>query len=209
VLTERREVPDADDLTLGKVRIVAKIGFNDGKIQFRANGETKTGMILVHPGDFLVSGINAAKGAIAIYVEDNGTPAAATIHYGAYMHNKDRVDPKFLLWLLRSNTFRAILLENLPGGIKTELKAKRLLPIAVPLPPLSEQQRIVARLAQLADRIEEARGLRSKALEEKAAFVISMHNQLAGKRKKILGDILSLAEDQVSVSLQVVSAGGH
>lgn len=192
VLTERHEVPNADELALGNVRIVSKIGFNDGKIQFRSNGETKTGMILVRPGDLLVSGINAAKGAIAIYGKDNNTSAAATIHYGAYMPNKARVEINFLWWLLRSNIFREILLEYVPGGIKTELKAKRLLPIPVPLPPLSEQRRIVARIEQLAARIEEARGLRRQAVEKAEAVFRSSASAIlcALALRGILADVL-------------------
>jgi hypothetical protein len=53
VLTERREVPVADDLISGRIRIVTKVGFNDGQIQLRADGETKTGMILIRPGDLV------------------------------------------------------------------------------------------------------------------------------------------------------------
>ena len=54
-------------------------------------------------------------------------------------------------------------LKYLPGGIKTELKAKRLLPIPIPLPPLEEQRRTVARIEALAAQINEARTLRQQA----------------------------------------------
>ena len=171
VLTERQEVPSTEALTKGDIRIVAKIGFNDGKIQLRNGSETKTGMILVRPGDLLVSGINAAKGAIAIYGEENIEPIAATIHYGAYIPNKGQVDVKYLWWLLRSRTFRDILYKYVPGGIKTELKAKRLLPIPVPLPSLQEQRRVLAKIKQLVAKIDEAQGLRTTAQRETAVLI--------------------------------------
>lgn len=160
VLTERQEIPPLDALAMGGIRILAKIGFDDGRIQLRTGTETRTSMILVRPGDLVVSGINAAKGAIAIYDDGNTEPIAATIHYGAYIPNRKRVDVRYLWWLLRSGTFRDLLLEFVPGGIKTELKAKRLLPIPVSLPPLPEQQRIVARIEELAAKIEEAADLK-------------------------------------------------
>src|SRR3990172_4629174 len=166
VLTERKEVPSSVDIESGNIRIVSKIGFNGGKIELRSGFETKTGMILIQPGDIVVSGINAAKGAIAIYGGENTEPIAATIHYGAYIPNKGRVDARFLWWLLSSRTFRDILTEYVPGGIKTELKAKRLLPIPVLLPPLSEQKRITARIEELSAKVEEARGLRRAAVKE-------------------------------------------
>ncbi len=163
VLTERQEVPSDDNMASGEVPIVAKVGFDNGQIQLRSDAQTKTGMILIRPGDLVVSGINAAKGAIAIYAAENASPIAATIHYGAYIPNKDRVDICFLWWLLRSRTFRDLLLQYVPGGIKTELKAKRLLPIPIPLPTLTEQRRIVTRIVTVADKIQEARNLRAQS----------------------------------------------
>jgi type I restriction enzyme S subunit len=153
ILTERKEIPDAGALASGEIPIVSKIAFKDGKIQLRADGETKTGMILARQGDLLVSGINAAKGAIAVY--NGGTPVAATIHYGAYTPNKKRVDVNYLWWLLRSRAFKELLEKYVPGGIKTELKAKRLLPIPVPLPSLSEQSAIACYIETIHKKMEE------------------------------------------------------
>jgi len=50
------------------------------------------------------------------------------------------------------------------------------LEIAIPLPPLWEQQRIVARIAKLAAGIEEARGLRRHAGAELNALFASSIN---------------------------------
>ncbi len=166
VLTERREQPSKEDLSSGRVRIIEKISFATGSILIRADGVTKTGMILARPGDLVVSGINAAKGAIAIYTGAADEPLAATIHYGAYIPNPVKVDVKFLWWMLRSRLFKELLLEYVPGGIKTELKAKRLLSVPVPLPLLTEQRRVVARIEELTAKIIEVRTLRQQAVEE-------------------------------------------
>jgi type I restriction enzyme S subunit len=171
VLTERCETPPDHELVSGALRIVDKVSFNDGRIHLRQTQETKTGMILVRPGDILVSGINAAKGAIAIYDSQASNPIAATIHYGAYSADHSRAFPRFLWWLLRSNVFRDLLAKHVPGGIKTELKSKRLLPIPIPLPPIEEQRRIVARIEHFAAKVEEARSLRETANDEAAALV--------------------------------------
>jgi type I restriction enzyme S subunit len=178
VLAERQESPSDEDLASGEVRIVAKIGFNDGQIHLRSGVQTRTGMILIRPGDLVLSGINAAKGAIAVYGQEHNGSIAATIHYGAYIPNRKRVDVRYLWWLLRSETFRDLLREHIPGGIKTELKAKRLLPIPIPLPPLNEQRRIVTRIEELAALMEEAQGLRVKAREEAARLVAHTVSEL-------------------------------
>jgi type I restriction enzyme S subunit len=194
ILTERRETPDSNDLDSGRVKIVEKISFGTGQTQLRSNGSTKTGMILVHPGDLLVSGINATKGAIAIYDESASEPAAATIHYGAYIPNRENVDIHFLWWMLRSRFFQELLLEYVPGGIKTELKAKRLLPIPVPLPPLSEQRRIVMRIEELTAQIQEAHTIQQEeAILIKNAmesFIDDLMNRLPLRRQ--LKEVLSM-----------------
>jgi len=202
VLTERKEVPSPSDLMLGRIKILEKIAFGTGRIHLRTEGETKTGMILIRPGDLVVSGINAAKGAIAVYGADNTEPVAATIHYGSYIPKQEQVMVEYLWWLLRSRFFQDLLLEYVPGGIKTELKAKRFLPILVPLPSLAEQRRIVARIEELAAQINEAHNLRQQAAEEMEAFIIAVHVSLAGSRSRKLGNILQLEEDQVPVSLE-------
>jgi type I restriction enzyme S subunit len=146
ILAERQEQPDIDALLTGEIRILAKIGFADGEITLRRTSDTKTNMILVRPGDLVVSGINAAKGAIGYYSLAKTEPIAATIHYGSFTPNENRVDPKYLWLYMRSAEFPSLLARELPQGIKTELKASRLLPLRIPLPPLPEQQRIVATL---------------------------------------------------------------
>jgi type I restriction enzyme S subunit len=179
VLTERRETPSPDDLAFGRVRIVSKISFDTGRIELRTESDTNTGMILARPGDLVVSGINAAKGAIAIYGPENSEPIAATIHYGAYTPKPDRADLKFLWWFFRSQFFRDLLNEHVPGGIKTELKSKRFLPIPIPLPLLPEQRRVVARIEALAAQIHEARTLRHQAAEEAEALLSSAQSVLS------------------------------
>jgi type I restriction enzyme S subunit len=194
ILTERREIPDSNDLDSGRVKIVEKISFRTGEIQLRSNGSTKTGMILVRPGDLLISGINAAKGAIAIYDEFASEAAAATIHYGAHIPNREKVYVHFLWWMLRSKFFQELLFEYVPGGIKTELKAKRLLPIPIPLPPLEEQRRIVARIEELAIHIKKVCTIRQEtAVLIKSAmesFIDAMMNRYPLRQQ--LKDVVSM-----------------
>jgi type I restriction enzyme, S subunit len=157
VLRLRDELPDPEEVVSGKIRIVSKIGFNDGKIVLRATTSTNTDMIVARPGDLVLSGINAAKGAIAI--QDSTEPVAATIHYSAFAINRHRADTRYLWWYLRSKAFRERLLSSLPNGIKTEVKPKRLLPIEVQLPSLERQCEIVEKLDAIATKVQEAAAL--------------------------------------------------
>ncbi|MBI2993622.1 MAG: restriction endonuclease subunit S [Gammaproteobacteria bacterium] len=209
-LIERREAPSADDLTFGRVRIVSKISFDTGQIELRTGSETNTGMILARPGDLVISGINAAKGAVAIYEAQNTGPIAATIHYGAYRPKPDRADIKFLWWFFRSRFFRELLTQHVPGGIKTELKSKRLLPIPVPLPPLAEQRRVVVRIEELAAQIQEAHTLRHQAAEEADAILpTARHATISQYRSEtvVLEDVCAAIIDNLHSNPRLSETG--
>jgi type I restriction enzyme, S subunit len=210
VLDERKDRPADEDVLLGVYPVVSKISFETGKIHFRPGAETKTGMILVQLGDLLVSGINAYKGAVAIY-EGTG-PAVATIHYGAYRIRPEVAGTRFLWWLLRSHRFQDLLEEHVPGGIKTELKAKRLLPIPIPLPPLAEQRRVVERIEALAAKVEEAKRLRAETILEAESlspnFLGSFFRELSKSHPPIpLGDLCSIITDGPHITPSYVPHG--
>jgi restriction endonuclease S subunit len=120
ILIERHETPSDEDLSLGRVCIVSKISFDTGKIELRSGSKKNTGMILARPGDLIISGINAAKCAIAFYNSENTNAIAATIHYSAYTPKPNCADIKFLWWFFRSRYFQEILNQHVLGGIKTE-----------------------------------------------------------------------------------------
>jgi type I restriction enzyme S subunit len=98
-------------------------------------------MILVKHGDFVISGINVEKGAMSVYqgLED----ITATIHYSSYTLDKEKIDIEFLKYFLKSDEFKKALKEQVPGGIKTEIKPKHLLPLVVEIPKEVEAQREV------------------------------------------------------------------
>ena len=183
VLTEREETPDPVALATGEIRIVSKIGFNTGEMEFRDSTATKTKMIQFQPGDIIFSSINAVKGAIAIYPNDAGKPGSATNHYCAYAVNPERADVTFLWWLFRSKAFQYILFRALADGIKTELKPKHLLPISVSLPSLSEQHSIVKKINHFLTKLNEILVLREQLETELSAFVSSVYRDILKPRK--------------------------
>lgn len=138
----RIKYEQANRLGLQRIR---KIDFS-GKIHLDADTDTKTDMIRVKRGDLVISGINAAKGAIAVY--DGEEDVLATIHYSAYQFNPDRISVDFLKWFFKSAEFADLLKEQVAGGIKTELKPKHILPLQVKLPKLPEQLELANRLNQ-------------------------------------------------------------
>jgi type I restriction enzyme S subunit len=108
-------------------------------------------------------------------------------------------DAKYLYHLLMARKDR-LLVPLMLGTANVSLKEKDIAGVEIALPPLNEQWRIVARIEELAAKINEARGLRQKAAEEAEAFVTSFHAKLAGTRMKKLDEILRLDEDLVAVT---------
>ncbi|MCB1158649.1 MAG: restriction endonuclease subunit S [Leptospiraceae bacterium] len=145
VISARNERYKPDDDYISKLQRIDKIDFT-GNI-FLSNNPSKTDMILIKPGDFVISGINVAKGALAVY---NGTEeVSATIHYSSYTLNEKELYLDYFKSFLRSSEFLRLLQEQIPGGIKTEVKPKHILPLEISLPPLSEQKRISAKLQSI------------------------------------------------------------
>ncbi|MCL4537402.1 MAG: restriction endonuclease subunit S [Nitrospirae bacterium] len=98
-------------------------------------------MILVKNGDLLISGINVYKGAVAVY--EGEEDIIATIHYSSYEFDRAKIEVEFLKLFLKSPEFLDAIREQVPGGIKTEIKPKHLLPLKVAMPDLDGQREIV------------------------------------------------------------------
>lgn len=72
------------------------------------------------------------------------------------------VDKKYLFWCLKVVTLDTEADEAVKGKTLNKEKLKRL---QIPLPPLAEQRRIVARIEEITRRVEEARDLQREALD--------------------------------------------
>lgn len=137
-LTEREGRFKPNDPKIATFKRLDKIDFS-GQIHI-SEKPSKTDMIVIEPGDLVISGINVAKGALAVYEGDE--PVTATIHYSSYTFDKNRIDIAFLKRFLKSPAFISELQDQVKGGIKTEIKPKHLLPLKARIPELAKQQKI-------------------------------------------------------------------
>ena len=109
-------------------------------------------MILVYPGDLVISGINVAKGAVAVY--QGKEPVCATIHYSSYVFDEKKVDLEYFKYFVKSPSFVSVLQQQVKGGIKTEIKPKHLLPLEITIPNLETQRQIVKQVSENFKRVE-------------------------------------------------------
>ena len=143
-LTERQGRYKPDDNAIATYKRLNKIDFS-GTIHI-SEKPSKTDMIVVQPGDLVISGINVAKGAIAVY---QGTePVTATIHYSSYIFDDSVVDLEYFKYFVKSPAFIETLKKQVKGGIKTEIKPKVFLPLEIFVPEdLKIQKQMVKKIS--------------------------------------------------------------
>ncbi|MBU4485403.1 MAG: hypothetical protein KKD38_00615 [Candidatus Delongbacteria bacterium] len=139
-LTNRELRFKPKDKAIEGLKRIEKIDFSG--IIYLSDKPSNTDMILVKKGDLVISGINVEKGAMSVY--QGSEDVTATIHYSSYSYDEKKIDIEFLKMFLKSQDFIEALKEQVPGGIKTEIKPKHLLPLEVYIPTtLSEQRNVV------------------------------------------------------------------
>lgn len=133
----------------------------------------------VEPGDLLFNIVFAWEGAVAVATEaERGM--IGSHRFLTCVTDKSKADARFLNYWFTQAEGRDQLLRASPGGAgrNRTLGVEKLAAIHVPLPPLDEQRRIVARIEELAAKVEEARGLRRNVLGEMDAIRASAANDI-------------------------------
>ena len=120
-------------------------------------------------GDFLVAEIDAKVGGFGI-VPNGLDDAIVSSHYFLFEVNDNVLNRRFLDFFICTPAFRGQVAAQ--GSTNyAAIRPNDVLGYKIPLPPLPEQRRIVARIESLAAQIEEARGLRHLAEKETELLV--------------------------------------
>jgi type I restriction enzyme S subunit len=138
----------------------------------RVSGAAISGRrFIARSGQFIASRIDARNGAMGL-VPDSLDGALVTNDFPLFDLDPSRLEPGFFGWLCRTPGFVELCLRASEGTTnRVRLKEDRFLQLEIPLPPLAEQRRVVARIEELAAQIHEARTLRHQAAEEAEALV--------------------------------------
>lgn len=120
---------------------------------------------LVRRGDLIINKIWVRHGSTAIATEAVDGCAASN-EFPTFELDQEQVHPGWVHWLTKTKWFWAEC-DALSMGTsgKNRIKPEKFLTISIPLPPLSEQQRLVERIEILAAKIDEAKRLRTEADE--------------------------------------------
>ncbi len=134
--------------------------FHKEPVSGAALGDKK--VFWVEPGDFVLNIVFAWEGAVGI-VSDAEKGMIGSHRFPTFRADSARLDSRFLLHYFRTKEGLDALLRVSPGGAgrNRTLSKKAFLDIEVPLPPLHEQRRVVARLEALESKVREASRLRN------------------------------------------------
>jgi type I restriction enzyme, S subunit len=117
-------------------------------------------------GQFIISRIDARHGASGL-IPDELDGAVVTNDFPLFDVAKDRLDVAFLDWMSRTASFVELCKRASEGTTnRVRLSEERFKALNIPLPPLDEQRRIVARIEELAAMVGEVHRLRATAIKE-------------------------------------------
>lgn len=133
--------------------------------------------------DIIMNKIWARNGSVAV-VNESLAGCYASGEFPMFALKTDRIMSRWIHWITKTRSFWAqcdAVSQGTSG--KNRIKPEQFLKIEIPLPPLPEQRRIVARIDELATQIHEARALSQQATEESELF---FHVALKALRNRLL-----------------------
>jgi len=133
-------------------------------------------------GELLVAEIDAKVGGFGL-VPPELEGAIVSSHYFLFVIDESVLEKPFLNYFIRTPAFQ----EQVSARGSTNYAAIRphhVLEYEIPLPPLDEQRRIVARIEELAAKVEAAQALREQIETEQRALLYSIFKQVSANAKR-------------------------
>jgi type I restriction enzyme S subunit len=171
---ERAEKVDAQrEYCLLGVRLDGRGPFHRETVTGAQSSATK--LFRVSSGDFIYSRLFACRGAFGV-IPETFDGYYVSNEFPVFTYHHDNIDVNFLKYWFRLPDIIAAVDADCTGSTpltRNRYKEKFFLALEIPLPPLSEQRRIVARIEELTAQIQEARKLRRQAVEETEALLFN------------------------------------
>jgi type I restriction enzyme S subunit len=164
-------------------------------------GDTKYGSLnRVQAGDIIVNKIWARNGSVSV-VPQQLAGCYCSGEFPLFKPIVGKLDQRWFYWITKTNWFwRRCDAQSQGTSGKNRIRPERFLEIPIPLPPLADQRRIVAKVEELAAKIDEARRLRERATDEntsleKASVDQVYHKQLTECGPTTLADVCTSLTD--------------
>lgn len=171
---ERRESVDASkEYRLLGIRLDGQGPFLRETVLGTQTSATK--LFRVAEGDFIYSRLFACRGAFGVISRDLDA-CYVSGEFPTFVPVPGTLDVEFLKYWFRLPRVIATVGEDCSGSTpltRNRFKESFFLALEIPLPPLTQQRGIVARIEELAAQVHEGRALRQQAAEEANGFVAS------------------------------------
>lgn len=156
----------------------------------------------IHPGDLVFSNVFAWEGAVAVATASDAGRFGSH-RFIACAVDPNRADAKFVCSYLTASPEGLEQLQRAsPGGAgrNRTLGLEKLVEIKVPVPPLAEQQAIVARLDALADKVRQL-STHLDAIEADADHLLAQQFQaaIAGAPYRPMSEVAPLVRREVAI----------
>lgn len=157
--------------------------------------------LIVRSQQFILSRIDARNGALGL-VPNSLDGAVVSNDFPVFSPNPLRLLPSFLCLMSKTGSFVDLCKAASEGTTnRVRLKEDRFLATEIPLPPVDEQRRIVARIEELAAKIEEARRLRKAAEVYTHKVLLGAYKQITeGARWTRMAEIAPLVRRPVQIN---------
>jgi type I restriction enzyme, S subunit len=155
---------------------------------------------LCRTNELLVAEIDAKIGGFGM-VPSELDGAIVSGHYFLFKPDTTKIDPAFLGYYVRTPAFRDQV--NARGSTNyAAIRPHQVLEYQIPLPPLAEQRRIVAKIERIAAKIEEARTLHDETKRNAEATLRSEFSRItSGAQMRVMGEVSPLVRRPVEVAI--------
>jgi len=162
----------------------------------------------VEADDVVVNKIWARNGSVAV-VQPELSGCLVSGEFPTFRPNLGDLYPRWMHWLTKTPDFWAECDAKSRGTSgKNRIRPERFQEIEIPLPPLAEQRRVVARIERLAGRIAETRSLRRQAAEDADALLTAgVTAALEGPWPR--AELCEVVDSRRPVTYGIVQAGPH
>lgn len=135
----------------------------------------------LHKDQYVLSQVKGWEGAVA-RVTEAFEGRHLSPHFPTFRANSDKLEISYLEWYCKQpKVWEALRRKSHGIGARREVvPPEKFLSLEIPLPPLDEQRRIVARIETLAAKVEQAQRLRQKSVGEVDAILMVARRKLIG-----------------------------
>lgn len=180
------------------IKLWGKGVISRGKVR---GGEVVTARRVVRADQLILSKIDARHGAIGMVPRELDGAIVSNDFPSFAFRDARRVDPRFMGWLVKSTHFVDLCKAASEGTTnRVRIKEERFLAQEIELPPLAEQQAIVARLDALADKTRQLTA-RLDAIQAHAEHLLALRfrDAIAEAPYRPMGEVAPLVRREVAI----------